>query len=270
MNRLPSRPLAAQGGAIVLAHRGWRGRFPENTLLAMEKAAEMPIDGLELDVRMSKDGVIMVFHDESLPRTTNGRGLLHEKTLDQLQQLDAGCKWSADDGASYPFAGQGVRIPTLEQVFQRFPDLWINIDIKQHDPETVRAFAQLVRRYGREKHICVGSFDLATNRRIRQLMPDVAHVASKQEVRRLLILSKLYLGFLFRPSHLLFQVPEVDPASNIRVVSERFSTAAHRRQGAVHVWTVNEMAEMQRLLEMGVDGLITDFPDRALRLLGRI
>jgi glycerophosphoryl diester phosphodiesterase len=268
--RLPENPLAAQGGPVVLAHRGWRGRFPENTMLAMEKAAELPIDGLELDIRCSQDGTVLVFHDETLERTTNGEGLVQEYTWTELRQLDAGCKWHGDEDRHYPFSGQGITIPSLEEVFMRFPDMWINIDIKQHDQQTVEAFALLIEKFNKHQHVCVGSFDEKTVAFIRRRLPGVARVASRREVRKMIILSKFFLETFFPSQAVMFQVPEIDSGSQITVVNSRFVRAAHRRGTAVHVWTVNETAEMERLLDIGVDGLITDFPDRALKLLGRL
>ncbi|MCP4421279.1 MAG: glycerophosphodiester phosphodiesterase, partial [Chloroflexi bacterium] len=136
--RLPNKPFATQGGVVVLAHRGWRGCYPENTMLAFEKAAELPIDGLEIDIHSTSDGVLVVFHDDSLERTTNGNGRIQDYTFAELQKLDAGYRFTPDDGQTFPFRGQGITIPILAEVFETFPRLWINIDIKQETPSIVR------------------------------------------------------------------------------------------------------------------------------------
>ena len=268
--RLPNKPFAHQGGVVVLAHRGWRGLYPENTMLSFRKAAELPIDGLEIDIHQTADGVIVVFHDATLERITNGNGRIQDHTFAELQQLDAGYRFTTDGGKTYPFSGQGITIPTLAEVFETFPNLWINIDIKQESPSIVQAFTNLIRQHNVAHRLCVGSFSNQTVADFRRVCPEVARTLSHAEVVRLVALSKLRLDrFYWGQGHAL-QIPEVDPDSGLRLVTPQFVQAAHRNNIALHVWTVNNVADMQRLIDMGVDGLISDFPDRALQLLGRV
>jgi glycerophosphoryl diester phosphodiesterase len=268
--RSPDKPFADQGGVVVLAHRGWRGRFPENTMLAFEKAAELPIDGLELDIHSTADQIPVVSHDATVDRTTNGHGAIRDFTLAELKKLDAGYRWTPDEGQTFPFRGQGMTIPTLAEVLARFPDLWINIDIKQHEPSIIRPFTAIIRDSNLAGHLCVGSFDPQTVADFRRACPDVAKSGSKSEVARMLVLSRLRLERFYWGQAHVFQIPEVDEDSGVRLVTPRFVRAAHRNRVAIHVWTVNETAEMQRFIEMGVDGFITDHPDRLLKLLGRL
>lgn len=268
--RLPSKPFAHQGGVVVLAHRGWRGLYPENTMLAFRKAAALPIDGLEIDIHQTADGVLVVCHDDTVDRTTDGNGRIQDFTLAELQQLDAGYRFTANGGQTFPFRGQGIVIPTLAKVFETFPNLWINIDMKQEMPSLVDAFADLIRRHDVAHRVCVGSFSNQTVADFRRACPEAARAASHAEVVRWTALGKLRLDrFYWGEGHAL-QIPEVDPDSGLRLVTARTVEAAHRNKMAVHVWTVNETAAMQRLLALGVDGLISDYPDRALRLLGRL
>ena len=270
MTRLPSRPFAQQGGVVVLAHRGWRGLYPENTMLSFHKAAELPIDGLEIDIHSTADGVLVVFHDATLERTTNGNGRVQDHTFAELQQLDAGFRFTPDGGQTFPFRGQGITIPTLAEVFETFPRLWINIDMKQETPSLVRSFTDLIRQHKVADRLCVGSFSNETVAGFRRACPEVTRTASHAEVVRLVALSKLRLDrFYWGRGHAL-QIPEVDEDSGVRLVTPRFVQAAHRNNIALHVWTVNEPADMQRLIDMGVDGLISDHPDRVLKLLGRL
>lgn len=268
--RLPSRPFASQGGVVVLAHRGWRGLYPENTMLAFRKAAELPIDGLEIDIHSTADGVLVVFHDATLERTTNGYGRLQDYTFAELQQLDAGYRFTPDGGQTFPFRGQGIAIPTLAEVFESFPDLWINIDMKQEMPSLVRPFTNLIRQHNVAHRLCVGSFSNKAVADFRRACPEVARTASHAEVVRLFALSKLRLERFYWGRGQALQIPEIDPDSGLRLVTPRFVQAAHRNNIAIHVWTVNETADMRRLINMGVDGLISDYPDRALKLLGRL
>ncbi len=268
--RLPNKPFAAQGGPVVLAHRGWRGLYPENTMLAFRKAAELPIDGLEIDIHQTKDGVLVVCHDETVDRTTDGNGRIQDHTLAELQRLDAGYRFTLDFGQTFPFRGRGVVIPTLAEVFENFPDLWINIDMKQETPSLVPDFVNLIRQHNVAHRLCVGSFSNKTVADFRRACPEVARTASHAETLRWFVLGKLRLDRLFWGDGQVLQIPELDEGSGLRLVTPRSVQAAHRHNIAVHVWTVNEPADMQRLLNMGVDGLISDYPDRALKVVGRL
>ena len=259
--------MAAENGLVVLAHRGFRGQYPENTMLAFQKAAELGVDGLETDIHSTRDGVLVVSHDATVERMTNGSGLIKEMTLAELQQLDAGYRWTADGGQTFPFRGQGITIPTLEELFTAFPQFWINVDIKQSSPPIVTPFVRMIRRLGMAEKMMVGSFDMAVVNQFRRECPEAATAASEPEARRLFILSKLGLARFYRGEAKAMQLPEWN--GRLRVITSRFVKNAHGVGTAVHVWTVNETADMQRFIHMGVDGLITDYPDRLLRLLGR-
>jgi len=268
--RLPNEPFAKQGGVVVLAHRGWRGRYPENTMLSFRKAAELPIDGLEIDIHSTADGVLVVCHDATVDRTTNGNGRIQDFTFDALQKLDAGFRFTLDGDQTFPFRGQGITIPTLGEVFETFPQLWINIDMKQETPSLVRPFTDFIQQHNVADRLCVGSFSNQTVADFRRACPQVARTTSHAEVVRLFVLNKLWLArFYWGQGHVL-QIPKVDEDSGFRLVTPRFVRAAHRNNIAVHVWTVNETADMQRLIGMGVDFFISDHPDRVLKLLGRL
>lgn len=266
--RLPQRPFAKDGGPVVLAHRGWRGYYPENTMLSLDWAAHLPIDGLELDIHSTKDGELVVIHDDTVDRTTNGHGRVQDYNLAELQKLDAGHWWTPDEGKTYSYRGCMLQIPTVEEVFHRFPNLWINVDIKQESPSIVKPFADLIREYKMERKMCVGSFNNKTVRAFRKEIPEVVTAGSANEVRRMFVFNKLGTWRLYYGNGQIFQIPEWE--KNIHLVTERFVRSCHRRDTAVHVWTVNEEADMRRLLDLGVDGLVSDYPDRALKLLGRL
>lgn len=270
MRRSPSRPFAHQGGVVVLAHRGFSGRYPENTMLAFEKAAELPIDGLEMDIHATKDGVLVISHDDSVERMTNGEGRIQDYTLAELKELDAGYRFTPDGGQTHPFRGQGLTIPTMEEVLQRFTDLWINVDIKQHDPAAVEKFCALITEYEAHEQLCVGSFSSEAVKLFRQICPQVVTLATMSEILQLFILNKIRLERWFEGGHPI-QVSPQDTRLGVtfEVATPRFLEAAHKRGTAVHLWTINKKAEMARFVEMGVDGIITNYPDRALELLER-
>ncbi|GAB4280103.1 MAG: glycerophosphodiester phosphodiesterase [Candidatus Promineifilaceae bacterium] len=268
MSRLPDQPFAKQGGPLVFAHRGWRGKYPENTLLAFEKAAQLGVDALEMDIHATSDGVLVVHHDDTVDRMTDGQGPIKEYSWAALQALEVGHHWTADGGKTYPFRGMGLRIPALEDVFRRFGEWWINIDIKQREPNIVRPFIEMIRDYKMSSRMMVGSFHKENVAEFRQLVPEIATAADSAEVRKLLVLSKLGLGRFYTANAKALQIPET--YRGVQIITPRFVRDAHRRDVAVHVWTVNETADMSRLLSVGVDGIMTDHPDRLLGLLGRL
>ncbi len=271
MQPTPEHPQAPDGYLIVFAHRGDSGNFPENTMLAFSKAATYDIDALETDIHLTADDKIVVFHDETVDRTTDGSGYLREKTLAELKALDAGYRWTNDNGETYPFRGQGLQIVTLEEMFVAFPTMWINIDIKHHDENIIDPFIQLIRTHNMQKNLLVGSFDTKILKLFREKCPEVVTAASLTEVFWFFLLSKLRLTKLYRGKSPAFQIPETQKVLGfeLRLVDRRFVTAAHAQNIAVHVWTVNEEADMQRLITLGVDGLMSDYPLRVLKLIGR-
>ena len=260
--------FAGNQEVLVIAHQGGDGLWPSNTLYAMEQAVDMGVDVLELDIHSSADGVLVLSHDDTVDRLTDGSGLVHEMTFSELQELDAAYDWSEDDlGNAFPFRGQGIRIPALEEIFEAFPDALMNIEIKQAEPSIVEPFCDLIRAHGKEAHTLVGSFHYHTMIEFREACPEVATSATEREIRPYFALNKVFLDAAYRPPADAFQVPEY--SGDLHVVTRRFVQGAAKHNVDVHVWTVNETADMERLLDLGVDGIITDRPDRLLEILGR-
>lgn len=256
---LPQPPL-------VIAHRGGSGLWPENTLYAFQRAAEMGVDMVEMDVHASADGVLVVMHDETVDRTTDGSGALKEMSLHDIQQLDAGYRWS-EDSQSYPYRGQGITVPTLEEVFAALPTMPMTIEIKQGTPSITRELCRLIQQYNKQDMVIVGSFDETALAEFRQHCPSVATSAHAGEVRTFVYLNFAHLTRIWSPQTQAFQVPV--EFGDTRIVTPQFVRNAHARGLGVQVWTVNETAEMAQLLDMGVDGLISDRPDRLLAYLSR-
>lgn len=220
---------------------------------------------LEMDIHATADGVLVVRHDPTVDSTTDGTGRICDLTLAQIKALDAGARWTADGGQTYPFRGLSITIPTLEEVFQAFPEARLSIDIKPEDPTVVDTFGQILRAYHRLDQVVVGSFHDAQLRRFRRLCPEVDTAAGVSETRRFYLLSRARLSGLYRSPAKAFMVPEY--AGRLHLVTPRFIRSAHTRGIQVHVWTVNEEKDMQRLIEWGVDGIITDYPSRLMKLL---
>lgn len=244
---------------IVAAHRGGGGLRPENTIPAFDHAVGLGCTFLELDVHLTRDGVPVVIHDGVVDRVTDGTGSVTAFGSGELTRLDAGYRWS-EDGRSFPFRGQGIRIPTLEEVFERYPRSWISIDLKSGGGQVESAVAALVARYEREERTVVGSFSCRMAGRFRRLSPRTHASACPMEVRRSVAASVSGLVPLMprRPGYLM--IPE--QWGRVRVLSPALLRAAARRGMQVFIWTVNDEETACRLAALGVHGLVTDFPAR--------
>jgi glycerophosphoryl diester phosphodiesterase len=246
------------------AHRGASGTHPENTIAAFRAGLESGAEGFELDVHRTADGQIVVFHDDLLDRTTDGSGPIRERSLAELRELDAGFRFSPDGGRSFPFRGSGIRIPALEEVLDAFPDTPLIIEIKQVAPPLEQDLARLLRERGAGARSLVFSLEQAPLTRYRDLEPEQPTGFGPEDVAEFLRRLGSDAWDDFRPPAVAFAVPTTWHGTQI--VSRPFVDAAHGFGCEVYVWTVNDPREMTRLLELGVDGLITDFPDRLSKL----
>jgi glycerophosphoryl diester phosphodiesterase len=250
-----SHPLLDLERRRVVAHRGGAALRPENTIEAFENGVAVGADALELDVQLSRDGAVVVCHDETVDRTTDGRGAIAALSADDLAALDAGYRFGAGEG--FPFRARGFRVPRLREVLQRF-SLPLIIELKGRNLDLAAAAVDEVRRAGALGRVCFGSFSVPLLRAARACGDDVVTSAGTEEIRQALTWS--YLAKLPpRRAYRAFQVPETHGGT--RVVSRRFLRATARARVPVHVWTVNDPGDMRRLLEWGVRAVITDRPD---------
>lgn len=258
---------AEREGVQVIAHRGGAQLRPENTLLAFEHALALGTDMLEMDARATADGVLVALHDAGVDRTTDGQGPVDALTLAALQKLDAAYHWSPDGGRSTPLRGRGVRVPTLAEVFERFPRTRMVVEIKPPDPALAAKMCQLIRRHAMTQRVLIASFHSAVLDAFRQRCPEVGTSMGPGEARLFYVASLVYLSDAISPAAQALQIPY---GFGERVLATpQIAAAARGRNLALHVWTVNDEARMRRLLAIGVDGIMTDRPDLLLRLLGR-
>lgn len=258
-----ARPGAAYlaGAPLLIAHRGGGGLAPENTLVAFRRALEWwGADVLELDVQPTRDGIAVVFHDETLDRTTDGSGPVSDHSLAELRRLDAGYRFSPD-GRSTPFRGSGAAISTFEEVLRACPATRVNVEVK--DPGAAESVAAAIRATGSEHRVLVA----AGKRAARAGASDGPWPlsASEEELRRFYLAHRLRLSRLVRLPVDALQLPECHEGR--RIVTPRLVADAHVQNLAVHVWTVDDEDDMRRLLDWGVDGIVTDRPDRLARVL---
>ncbi|WP_273846456.1 glycerophosphodiester phosphodiesterase [Rubrobacter calidifluminis] len=242
-----------------LAHRGASARAPENTLEAFQAGLEDGAGGLELDLRLTSDGCVVVMHDATVDRTTDGSGPVRGMTLERLRRLDAGYRFTTDGGCTYPFRGKGITVPTFEEVLNAFPDVPVNADIKDPIPGVERTVLSVIEAASAGGRVIVASRHLRVMRRFRRLVGGrIPTAASGPEIRAFYLLAGAGLQRVLRPGYGALQVPSV--YRGVRVVTPRFVRAAHGMGLRVDVWTINGAEEMRSLLDMGVDVIMTDHP----------
>lgn len=257
---LGPRPLA-------FAHRGGANAWPENTLLAFKGAIELGFTHIETDVHLSRDGHLVCFHDDRLERTTNGEGFVRDHSLEELRALDAAYHFQDVEGR-HSLRAQGVQIPTLDEALALSETVRFNIEIKPRDPVAVEGLVQLVFDRGLEDRVLIAAAEDSTNRMIRRrVQGEIATSPGAKEIFLFWALARLGLSRLWKPSFDALQVPITH--GPLRVVEPRFIAAARAHGIAVHVWTIDKESEMRELMELDVDGIMTDEPERLLRVLGR-
>lgn len=250
---------------LVFGHRGGAALAPENTLAAFERGLASGADGIECDVRLSRDGVPVVIHDATLDRTTDARGPVAACSARELARVDAGYRFAP---GRFPARGQGYGVPTLREVLDRFPEARVIIEMKVASDHLALAVADAINGADAVARVCVGSFHQRALDVLRREEPAIPTSGSVGETRWTLYRS--WIGWP-RPStrpHVAFQVPE--RAGAHRVVSPRFVRQAHDEGRAVQVWVVDREEDCRRLLAWGVDGLISDRPDVAVSVRNQL
>lgn len=254
-------PFLDHPGPIAFAHRGGAGEAPENTLVAFEIAVTLGYKYLETDAHITRDGVLVAFHDDRLDRVTDRRGAIAGLAVTEVEAADAGYAFSPDGGGTFPFRGRGVRVPRLDDLLVRWPDVRVNIDPKAD--ACVVPLAELLDRLHAWDRVCIGSFSDRRLRRIRELGRGRACTSMGPHAVALARVTATF-GLMPRLGADCLQVPT--HRGPVPIVTERFVMAAHRAGLAVHVWTINDEPTIDRLLELGVDGVMSD----RLRLLQNV
>jgi glycerophosphoryl diester phosphodiesterase len=249
-----------------VAHRGGSALAPENTLPAFDRAVELGAVCLELDVRLTREGAVAVFHDPDTRRITGEPGAVERRTLAELRRLDAGFSFSPDGGRSHPFRGAGVRIPTLAELLARHPGLRLNVEAKGPEPELARALVEEVRRAGAVERVCIGSERDEQGERIRSLLPEACHFLPAGAARRHVLAAKAGLPGRLCPRG--WDVADLPHRSGpLTVVTPRVVRHFHALGMPVFAWTVDLPGDMRALLAAGADGIMTDRPDVLAQVL---
>ena len=249
------------GAPLLIAHRGGSALAPENTLTAFRSAAVIwSADMIELDVRASADGHCVVIHDETVDRTTNGTGTVAGKTLPELQALDAGYRFTRDGGATYPFRGRGVTIATFDEVLAALPRMRFTVEVKAGAAQTPLFAA--IEKHGATERVIAAGMHARDRKQFRNYRGAIS--ASMETMRRFYALHRCGLGRFVSPHVDVVHAPEMYGA--LRIVTPRFVRDLLAHDVPVYVWTVDDPADMRRLLSWGVEGILSDRPD----VLGRV
>lgn len=254
----PPNPLKRHR-PLLFAHRGSSVLLPENTFPAFEFGLDCEADVLEIDVRISRDNDVMVFHDARVDRTTDGLGQVRDHRVLALKRLDAGYRFSDERGAY--FRGQSIRIPRLAELFDAYPDVVINIDIKDNWLPAARLLLEVIEKSDAVERTVVASFHGKVLQYFRQIAPHIPTSATFNEVLGL-YLARRGRTPLKRQHPIALQIPPRH--GRIALDKPGFIEKIHERGRLVNYWTINDPQHMRKLLNAGADGIVTDRPDLAL------
>lgn len=244
---------------VAIAHRGGSALRPENTILAFDHAVSLGVDGLECDVQLSRDDEVMVIHDPTVQRTTDGTGAVRDFTADELARLDAGAQFGPD--RRWPYRGKGIGIPTFRSVLSRYRDMPLVVEIKGDRPDVADRALAAIREAGAEDRVVVAGFSHAVVAHVRRVAPDIPTSASRPEVQS----ARLHSWLWMKPRLTGYRLLQVPFRFRGRQVLTRGYVIAARRAGiAVHSWIVDRPEDLEAIIDWGVTGLISDRPDLAV------
>ncbi len=247
----------------AFGHRGSAGTHPENTVPSFEAAIDDGARYLETDVHMTRDGEIVVSHDADLERNCGRAGLIREMSCAEVLAADAGRNFSPD-GVNFPFRGKGIRVPRLAEVLSIFRTSRFNIDLKPDDPGVVAPTLKVIEAAGMRAMVLLASEHQKSLDELRNLAPMIPTVFGYHEVASFLAAMAAHDAAYRAPGDAL-QIPS--EYYSWKLATPQTVEWAHRFGAEVHIWTINEEAEMRALLKVGVDGIMSDFPARLLGVM---
>lgn len=279
LNYLPVKPMDQhpffeekldQDAPLVIAHRAGDQIAPGNTMAAIELSSKLGVDMIEVDLHITKDGVIVLAHDPIVDRTTDGTGYVSDYTLDEFLSLDAGFHFQDLEG-EYPYRGVGVYKPPLREVFDRFPDMNYMLEVKHTNPpevhqNIVEELWNIIEEYDMHDQVMVSSFNQKIINRFDQLANgSVALGTGREGVFNFTIAHKFYMRNLYQPTGDVIQLPRANSWFNF--FTKEMLEGAKRQGLDLHYWTINDELTMRQMIDAGVDGIITDRPDLLIEIL---
>lgn len=241
---------------LNIAHRGANLVAPEETVEAYIAAKQAGADILEMDIQRTRDGVLVLMHDSTVDRTTNGTGAVADLTLEEVRSLDAGYRFTTDGGATFPWRGRGLQVPTLEEIFRTFPDDFMVIEIKGNDPDVSADYAAVIRQWGREQSVVTASFSEDVIVAFRAQAPGALTSMAQNEVVTFFALTPEAEDDYTPPGEFLHVPPTF---SGLEVMNEAFVARADRFGLPIHVFGTGNSAEtMEAMIDLGARGLMVD------------
>ena len=262
--------IAEDEHTMIVAHRGGKNLFPENTMVAFNGAVNMGVDALEIDVHLTHDDILVTCHDETINRTSDTTGLIRSYTFEELQQFNFGHQFKAKDG-SYPYRNDPVRIPQIEEVFSSHPNIRMIIEIKNTGglgKQAITLLYNLVEEYNMEEKVSFFSFDPTVMAHFDQINAnDFYDGGSITDVVQFVLAVAQDKNPPRSSLADVFSIPLSLEGIELKTDSKKLIDAAHKNDIAMHYWTVNDKEDMKKLIELRVDGIITDSPDLMIEAL---
>ena len=253
---------------VTISHQGGNKVYPDQSMLAFNNSVRLGIQVLELDVHRTSDSVLVIHHDTSIDRLTNKTGIIKEMTWGELQSVDGAYNWTIN-GEDYPYRGKGVKILSLEQLFDQYPNQLYDIEIKQNDPPIENDLCDLLRKYDiASDQVIVASFYDNIINRFHDVCPEVAISLSVNKGTKLYVLSRIGLERLLPVNSVIAQLPLTFPSpfGDLKL-DKRYINAFSNGERQVWVWTVDDSSTMEEVIEMGAHGILTDRPDVLMNVI---
>jgi glycerophosphoryl diester phosphodiesterase len=251
---------------LVFAHQGGEAIRPTNTMIAFRHSAGLGADVLDTDMHMTSDGELVLLHDETVDRTSDGSGAVSDLTIAELRELDFAYRFSTDGGETFPYRGQGHSIVTVDELFADLEGIRFGIEIKQTVAEAATKLCEVIERFGYQDIVLVSSFQQANMDEFRYACPTVATSATEGEVRSFYIFQRIGLVGLYSPPFEVLQVPE--HSGGTHVLTGGFVERAKARGLPIVAWTIDEIDDFDRMIALDIDGINTNYPDRLVEHLG--
>ena len=243
---------------LNIAHRGGMALFPENTLLAFHAAVDKyKVDILEMDLQITKDGKVIVLHDDSLDRTTNGKGEVSRLSYEEISQFDGGFRFNNDKG-EFPFRDTGIKVPLFENILEEFPQMFLNLELKGNNLKLIQKAADLINKYNAGNRILIGATNFIQNMRIHQILSECGHYLSQLDIYLFGVFGSCGFGRKYWQKFNLAEIPLHYHGLHVYPLLRK---AAHKMGLPIIVWGANDLQTIEHLKTDDVDGIITDRPD---------
>ena len=249
----------------IIAYRGGLGLWPENTLYAFQQSEVIGSDAIQMDARMSLDNTLVAIHDSTVERTTNGFGAVNQLTLTELQNLDAGYQWSQDAGLTFKYRGQGITMPTIVEVFAEIDSIQIYVDIKDDELFAANLLCMNIRDYNMNQKVLVAADNDLVLEHFRKTCPETATSASGKEQKVFTALNAAFLTPIYSPRFHLVKLPPI--WYGLQLITPNLIQSAHLRGLRVHVVNINESDQMELVIQQGIDGVVTDYPQLMIEVI---